>query len=287
MGIRPGQLLALVTLVLAAPLAAQGKPSFEDIPWERGPIAGSLGADAEVKVPAECMFTGAAGAKQFMELTENPVDGTERGVILCNTAQSDSTGPWFIVFSFAATGYVKDDEKDKLDAGAILASIRRGTDAGNREREKHGWGTITIDGWAREPYYDSATHNLTWATRLSAGDDHTINHSIRLLGRSGVMHADLVTSAAQYATVLPAASGIIGGFSYTAGHRYSEWRSGDKVAAYGLTALVAGGAGAALVGSGLLAKFAKVIMAGIAGLAAAIRSRFSRKKAPAGATVTG
>jgi len=45
---------------------------------------------------------------------------------------------------------------------------------------------------------------------------------------------------------------MIGGFSYSSGYKYAEWRSGDKVAAYGLTALVAGGAGVALVKSGLL-----------------------------------
>lgn len=276
---RVGMALAFLTALLAAPLAAQSKPAFDDIPWERGPVLGSLGSDAEVRVPAECLYTGAAGTKQFMELTENPVDGTERGVVLCNTEAADSTSPWFIVFSFSASGYVKDDDKDELDADAILASIRRGTEAGNAERQKRGWGTINIDGWARPPYYDAATHNLTWATKLSAGGNQTINHSIRLLGRSGVMHADLVTDGTQYATILPAATGIIGGFGYTPGHRYSEWRSGDKVAAYGLTALVAGGAGAAMVGSGLLAKFWKVLVAGIAALGAGIKRLLGGRKA--------
>lgn len=283
---RPGPLLALLTVIVIAPLAAQTTPTFDDIPWTSGPVLGSLGTDAEVRVPTECLFTGTEGAKQFMQLTENPVDGSERGVILCNASEADSVAPWFIVFSFAETGYVKDDEKDELDADAILASIRSGTEAGNRERQKHGWGTISIDGWAREPYYDATTNNLTWATRLSADGDQTINHSIRLLGRSGVMHADLVTGASQYEAVLPAATGIIGGFGYTQGHRYSEWRSGDKVAAYGLTALVAGGAGAALVSSGLLAKFGKAIIAGFAALVAGLKSWFTRKKQSAGAVAT-
>ena len=46
---------------------------------------------------------------------------------------------------------------------------------------------------------------------------------------------------------------------FKAGSRYAEFGQGDKIAAYGLTALVAGGAGAALAKSGLLSKMWKAI----------------------------
>jgi len=69
---------------------------------------------------------------------------------------------------------------------------------------------------------------------------------------------------------------MIAGYTYTPGHKYAEWRSGDKVAAYGLTALVAGGAGVALVKSGLLVKFWKLIVVGIAALVGALKKLWSR-----------
>jgi len=98
----------------------------------------------------------------------------------------------------------------------------------------------------------------------------------RLLGRGGVMHLDLVTSPEHIAGVMGNFQALISGFEYQTGYRYAEWRQGDRVAEYGLTALVAGGAGVALLKSGLLAKFWKLIVAGIAALVAGIR-RFWRR----------
>jgi len=69
---------------------------------------------------------------------------------------------------------------------------------------------------------------------------------------------------------------MITGFTYVPGHKYAEWRPGDKVAAYGLTALVAGGAGVALAKSGLLVKFWKLIVAGIAAAAAAVKRMWAK-----------
>ena len=69
---------------------------------------------------------------------------------------------------------------------------------------------------------------------------------------------------------------VLGAFRYKLGNRYAEWRPGDKVAEYGLTALVAAGAGAAAVKLGLfaflgklLAKAGKLVVVAVAGLGAA------------------
>ena len=66
---------------------------------------------------------------------------------------------------------------------------------------------------------------------------------------------------------------VIGAFTYKLGKRYAEWVPGDKVAEYGLTALVAAGAGAAAVKLGFFAvlgkffaKSAKLVIIALAGL---------------------
>jgi len=228
-----------------------------------------------IGVPAGCLFTGMDGVKIFLEVTENPVSGNERGVVLC---QSDvNPAPWFVLFSYDQSGYVRDDEGSNLDADAILESVRHGTEAANRERKRRGWGTLSVEGWATKPFYDRTTNNLTWA--ITAHDNtggHSVNHSVRLLGRGGVMHVDLVATPAQLDALVPTFNGMITGFTYLPGHKYAEWRPGDKVAAYGLTALVAGGAGVALAKSGLLVKFWKLIVAGIAAAAAAVKRMWAK-----------
>src|SRR6266508_515080 len=132
---------------------------------------------------------------------------------------------------------------------------RARTSTPTRSSKRCGWGTLSVEGWVTKPFYDRATNNLTWA--ITAHDNtggRTVNHSVRLLGRGGGMHADLVTTPEHLTSLVPTFNVMIGGFSYSPGPKYAEWRSGDKVAAYGLTALVAGGAGVALAKSGLLGK---------------------------------
>jgi uncharacterized membrane-anchored protein len=264
---------------------------FESITWTDGPTTGRLGNVASLTVPAGCRFTEEKGAQTFMEVTENPSSGGEVGLLLCETSQAkDSTqgSRWFVVFDYDPSGYVKDNEKSELDANKILGTLREGQAEGNKERRKRGWEELTLDGWVRPPYYDDATHNLTWATRILAQNDTTVNHSVRLLGRGGVLKADLVIDPSGFEVALPAFDEVVAGTSFTSGQTYAEWRQGDKVAAYGLTALVAGGAGAAamklgLFGklwkliAGLIAAAGKLIIAAVAGVAAWVRALFRKK----------
>ena len=152
-------------------------------------------------------------------------------------AKGETETTWFAVFEFDDGGYVKDDEKESLDADAIMASLKEGNEHGNRERRERGWEAIYLDGWQRAPYFDDQTKNLTWATQLHSEDSsQVLNHSVRLLGRGGVMSVDLVVSPEYYEQALPVFNAVIGDFKYKTGHTYAEWRDGDKIAAYGLTA---------------------------------------------------
>jgi len=63
------------------------------------------------------------------------------------------------------------------------------------------------------------------------------------------------------------------GFRFKSGEKYAEFTQGDKIAKYGLTALIAGGAGAAATKFGIfkfLGKFGKAIFLAIFAFFAAI-----------------
>jgi uncharacterized membrane-anchored protein len=248
-----------------ATLEAQSQQD-DGIDWQVGPAAGDLGGVAQIRIPDGYRFSGKAGVRRFMELTQNPVGGSELGVLVPPDASGES---WFVIFEFNPVGYVKDDEKGKLDAKAILDSIQEGNRRGNEERRKRGWAELAILGWHTPPRYNQVTNNLTWAIRGSSEGSEVVNYSVRLLGRRGVMDADLVLDPTQVITAVPRFEELLTGFDFKSGNRYAEFVQGDKVAAYGLTALVAGGAGAALAKSGLLGKIWKVlVLAGVAALAA-------------------
>jgi hypothetical protein len=141
-----------------------------------------------------------------MELTENPSDGDELGVLL----HDDS---WFVVFTFDESGYVKDDEKDKLVADKILASIKQGTEQANEVRAERGWAAMEILGWQQAPFYDPGTHNLTWSIRGRSDGGSSINHSARLLGRRGVMQATAEAPAYVAFTNIRSVRGDLNGLS--------------------------------------------------------------------------
>jgi uncharacterized membrane-anchored protein len=272
---------AAVLLLPASLLAQAAEPveadPFESIKWQEGPATARIGGESRLSVPDGCGFTDAGGARQFMIATENPPSGSELGVLLCDLSEAEGD-EWFVVFSFDDSGYVKDDDAAELDADAILASMRQGNEIGNRERAKQGWATLEITGWAKAPYYDLKTNNLTWALAATSEGSGVVNHSVRLLGRGGVMHADLVVAPERLATTVPEFDRIIGTHAFVDGRKYAEWKEGDKVAEYGLTALVAGGAVAVAAKSGVLAKLWKVIALGLVAVGAWFKSLFSGRK---------
>jgi uncharacterized membrane-anchored protein len=264
--------IALFAAMAAGPVAAQTPAETspaEEIPWEDGPSVAQLGSIAQVKVPEGFRFAGRDGVRKFMELTQNPVSGKELGVLV--SASGPESDPWFVIFEFNPIGYVKDDEKGKLDASAILSSLQAGNKRGNEERQKRGWSTLDLVGWSTQPRYDPITNNLTWAIRARSEGTEVINHSVRLLGRRGVMDADLVLSPSQIDSAVPAFNAILAEFSFLPGNKYAEWVRGDHVAEYGLTALVAGGVGAAAVKSGALGKLWKALVLGVIAVGAALK----------------
>jgi uncharacterized membrane-anchored protein len=273
--------LALMMVVTTGSIAQepaqqpQAQPQVH-IDWQNGPTTAKLGDIAEIEIPEGYRFADKAGAEKVLQLTHNLVSGQELGAIVANDAG------WFMIFEFEDTGYVKDD--DKLDADAILKSITENTENANEQRSKRGWRPIHVTGWKTSPFYDPQTHNLTWASVVKGdnpAEEGSVNHSVRILGRKGTMNVDLVASPTEYADITGKFASLMAGFHYTDGNRYSDFTKGDKMAEYGLTALIVGGGAAVALKTGLLGKLGilllklwKVIIFGFVAIGAAIKKFF-------------
>ena len=260
-------------------------PPKVNIDWVDGPVIARLGDVAEIKVPAGYRFTGKEGTRKFLELTQNPPGDNELGTIIpaasSKDAASEDSGFWFVIFEFNEVGYVKDDDRDKLNGDALLKSIQDNTEESNKERAKRGWSAYHVTSWYKAPFYEVTTKNLTWAMQGYAVVDNkqepSVNYSVRILGRRGTINADLVLAPNLVDKVVPSFEKLLTGFSFLSGNSYSEFRSGDKIAKYGLATLVAGGATAIALKTGLLAKFWKLIVAAIASLFAFLKRIFRGK----------
>jgi len=280
--------LGLLAGATGADAGESAPPEERPIDWKRGPVTVDVGHDlAQAKLGEGLVFAGAEDTQRLLKAEGNRVDGSELGLI----APSVDGENWFIVFEWADVGFVKDDERNSIDAAGLLKSITEGTEEANEVRKKNGVPGLHVLGWAEAPHYDATSHHLTWSIRARSDSGHeVINHNVRVLGRTGVMSITLVDDPAGLARAKPRVDAILSGFSYKGGKTYAEWLPGDKVATYGLTALVAAGAGAAAVKTGLLAgllkilaKFGKAVFIGLAGAAAAswrfITGLFGRKAA--------
>lgn len=249
----------------------QFKKTFDSIEWKTEG-SGALGSVATLNVPSGYRFTGSAGTIKMMEAYGNLTNGSELGYI------SPLGMEWFAVFEFDDCGYVKDDEKDKLDADAILEQLKAGQDAANEELTKRGMGTLAVIGWQTPPFYNPQTNNLEWAIRLqSSSGGQTINYKTKLLGRRGVMDVVLVCDEEQLATVIPEYQNLLKGYSFLKEESYASFTKGDKVAEYGLTGLILGGGLLVAAKSGLLAKLWKPIVAGIVVVGAFLKRIFVGK----------
>ena len=274
---------ALVSLAVALSLAMSFTPAAgqdsepPSLAWQPGPATAPIGSSlAEIDVPEGFVYLDGQNTAKFMELIGNPVSGSEKATV----ASASDDESWFVVFEWDPIGWVDDSEKEDLDADSLLESIKEGTEAANEERRKRGWQTLEILGWYERPKYDEVTNNLTWAIEGQSGEDRVLNRNIKLLGRRGVMTATLVASPEELSRVSPITDELLANYRFQEGNRYAEFIPGkDTVAKYGLTALIAGGAGAALVKSGLLARFWKLLVLAAVGVAVWLRRLFGGKAA--------
>ena len=266
--------LPFIVLILSSPAIAQendGEQVFSELAkldWQRGPTVGQIGSEATIVVPSGYLFLGSAGTYLFLELLGNLPEYNNYTL-----ARDDLS--WFSVFGYDDVGYIRDD--DTIDPDALLKTIKENNAKSNEERKRRNIAPLYIEGWSVEPHYDLKTKRLEWGTRLRSPEGQgTVNYSIRLLGRTGVMAAILVSDTENLSTDLPSFKALLNGFEYNSGHRYSEFRQGDKVAQYGLAALIVGGAAAAAVKTGAAKGLFKFLAIAAFGALAVIGAVFKK-----------
>lgn len=254
---------------------------FDRFNWQTSGT-GEVGSHANIEIPEGFRFLSGSETAKVMELFGN-LPSEYEGMI----------GPedldWFVVFEFEDAGYVKDDEKDELDADELLEALQEGDKAQNEQREKLGLDTLSTVGWAVEPNYNESTNNLEWGIILeSSNGNQNINFLTKLLGRHGIMHTTLICDTEDLETVLPQYQKLLTGYGYNSGQTYADYEEGDKVAEYGLKALVAGGAIFAAAKLGLFGTIAlwfkkafKLVIAGVIAIGVFLKRLVTGKKADA------
>ena len=296
---KPAALLCLFALALSpCARAADGPPDeaaamaklrqlSDSLKYRDGEVELS-GGIAKLKLPPTLRYLGPEDTATVLErIWGNPPSRKKSlGMLVPAGVSFASREAWAVIISYEEDGYVKDDDASKINYDDLLKDIRAGVKAGNEERVKQGYPGIELVGWAATPRYDAAAKKMYWAKEIKFGDspENTLNYDIRVLGRRGVLVLSAIAGMSQLADIEAATPLLLGAVDFQEGHRYSDFKPGtDKVATYGLAALVAGGVLAKtgflkVLIAGLIAG-KKFVIIGVLALAAVVRKFFGGKKA--------
>ena len=199
-----------------------------------------------------------------------------------------SEGRWAVILTYKDEGHIDDKDAAKIDYDDMLKDLKEGAEDANADRKKAGFEAVHLVGWAESPRYDAATKKLYWAKELDFEGDpsHTLNYDVRVLGRDGVLSMNAVAGIERLQQIRTDMRSLIDVAEFNEGYRYAEFNSKtDKLAKYGLGALIAGGiaAKAGLFGKLLVWLLAakKIILVGLAAIGGAIAKLFGKKKDPA------
>ena len=222
--------------------------------------------------------------KVLVEAWGNPPGQKSLGMIVPANASIFSDEGWGVEITYDEDGHIKDDDADSIKYDELLKQMQEEAQEDNKERIKHGYSAMTLVGWAEAPSYDKATHKFYWAKELRVENEqpNTLNYNIRVLGRKGVLVLNAIARMNQLANIKQQMKHVIAATEFTPGNRYTDFDSKtDKIAEYGLAALVAGGVAAKLGLFGklfaLLVAFKKVLFVGLAAIGSFFYKLFGRK----------
>ena len=246
---------------------------LQTLNWIEGPQVVQVGEKASFKIPDGYVFLYPKDTAKIMEFFHNPPSYRDEYYF----------GPknltWFGIFSYEDTGHISDDES--IDADELIQAIKQGTEQSNEFRTEKGWEPMYIIGWRYKPFYDNETKRLSWAIEAQSGTEQIINYNTRILGRTGVTSAILVSGINELDQTVDMFNQVVNGYTFNDDQKYSSFVEGDKVAQYGLAALIAGGAAAVTTKKGFWATliiaikvFWKFILAGIVAVFAFFRKFF-------------
>jgi len=228
---------------------------------------------ATLNVPEGFYYLNAADSqKVLVDVWGNPPQSSADILGMLFPAESTpfDQGSWGVTIEYEEEGYVTDDDADKIDYKELLSQMKESTRESSKERVKLGYDAIELVGWAAEPFYDKDAHKLHWAKEVKFGDaqENTLNYNIRVLGRKGVLVLNFIAGMNQKPMIDNKIDTVLAMADFDQGSRYEDFNPDlDKVAAYGIGALVAG---KIVAKTGLLAaafiflkKFGILILVGI------------------------
>jgi len=239
---------------------------------------------ATLHIPDNFFYIGPEDTETMLtQIWGNPPSSTRTlGMLFPSNATATGQDTWGVTIEYQEDGYVSDEDAEEIDYTELLSDMQESVEASNEAREAQGYEAIHLVGWAASPYYDKASHKLHWAQELQFGSqsNNTLNYNIRVLGRKGVLILNFIAGMDQLSMIDNQIDTVLDIAEFNEGSRYTDFNPDiDKVAAYGIGALIAGKVAAKL---GLLATvlliFKKFWILALLGVGGFFKKLFGKKE---------
>ncbi len=204
---------------------------------------------ATLNLPDNMVFLDGDDAERVLvQAWGNPPDEKPPlGMILPKGVSPLAEESWAVTVEYEESGYVSDEDAADIDYNDMLKDLQQSAEEDNKWRAENGYEPVSIVGWASAPHYDAEGKKLHWAKEVQFGDsdEHTLNYNIRVLGRKGVLVLNFIAGMHQLPQIEQNVPAVLAMTDFNDGNRYADFNPDlDKVAAYGLGALIAGKAAA-------------------------------------------
>ena len=148
------------------------------------------------------------------------------------------------VEKFTGDGYIKGDDWSQVDPDEFLEQLKSASVENNKERLKNGYNIVQDIRWHIKPEFNKDLGYVYYSLIVVFDDgNETFNSTAMVLGREGYTDLTFVFKESIAHLMPNEIDKVVQSFDYNSGVQYSDFKAGDKVAAYGVGALVAGSLG--------------------------------------------
>lgn len=221
--------------------------AINNLPWETGPLVYNYNlANSKINISGDFSILRNEDAHQMLFW----LNGTEFSYVDMY-AMSDIDASQ-LLFSYTDSGYVKTDDWTKVDPDKFIKEIRENYKLSNETRKKNGQPTIMDVTWNKKPYLDDTLNSVYYALNVEwSNNTSSVEGTAIILGREGYTTANYVGGDQGYNESMLLNLSKMHKFNAT--KEYKDWKSGDKVAAAGIAALLASTLGVKFLKPGILA----------------------------------
>lgn len=213
--------------------------AFTELDWKFDGSHPLQNSHSSISIPdGYALVLGSDADAIYKNIGEPAVESLEAYV--CNLSNLDNA----VLFQNFQIGYVSTDDWKDIDPKALLSAIIENTEEGNKERLKNGNSEMHTLGWIQEPTLDKHSNTVYWAIELDRGENENIINAVALrLGREGYEEITWVTPISAYVPLGGELEVMLRAHRFDAGYRYDDYKAGDRIAEYGIAALVAASMG--------------------------------------------